>query len=378
MEGHKPVVIDNGSGIIKAGFASDSSPKTVILNSVGRLKIGDPKKDIVIGPNNELNKLSITYPMGHGVIENWDDMEKVWNYIYDKNQLSAFPEEHALLLTETAFNPRSNRDKILEIFYEKYKVPALTISLQGILSLYSTGRTTGIVLDVGDTVSHVLPICKGFAMPFGVKRMDIGGRDITKYLKLLLKKEGVNFTTSSELEIIKNIKETICYISENPINEEEVIKLDRVIYKLPDGKNISVGTSRIRAPETLFTPSLIGVEYSGIHEMLNESIQNCDLDLRRILTQNIVISGGSTLFKGFGKRLFIEMKNLCPQDVQIKINSPKERLYSAWIGGSILASMSTFKDLCVTREEYEENGKYFFNKKHSAALLDQYYNNIKA
>lgn len=161
---------------------------------------------------------------------------------------------------------------------------------------YSTGRTTGVVLDSGDGVTHAVPIYEGFAMPHSIMRVDVAGRDVSRYLKLLLRKEGTNFRTTAEFETVRTIKETACYLSNNPMKEESV-DTEHINYLLPDGSTIKIGPARFRAPEVLFRPDLIGEEYEGIHEVLMYSIQKSDLDLRKVLFKNIVLSGGSTLFK---------------------------------------------------------------------------------
>lgn len=290
-------------------------------------------------------------------------------------------------MTEAPLNPRKNKEKIAEIFFESFNVPALYVSMQAVLSLYSTGRTTGVVLDSGDGVTHAVPIFEGFALPHSVIRNDIAGRQVTKYLKLLLRKESVNFNTSAEFEIVKNIKERVCYLSLNPIKEESGMgsssssstaaaaaaaaaavaggsqQAEKIAFTLPDGNVIDIGSARYRAPELLFRPDLIGDESEGIHQVLTESIIKSDIDLRKTLYQNIVLSGGSTLFKGFGDRLLSELKKLAPRDIKIKINSPKERLYSTWIGGSILASLDTFKKMWITKREYESEGVKVLHRK---------------
>lgn len=227
--------------------------------------------------------------------------------------------------------------------------------MQAVLSLYATGRTTGVVLDSGDGVTHAVPIYEGFAMPHSIMRADIAGRDVTRYLQLLLRKEGHNFHTSAELEIVKTIKERACYLSINP-QKEETMETEKTQYTLPDGSLLEIGPSRFRAPELLFRPDLIGEEFEGIHEVLSYAIQKSDMDLRRTLFSNIVLSGGSTLFKGFGDRLLSEVKKLAPKDIKIRISAPQERLYSTWIGGSILASLDTFKKMWVSKREYDEEG----------------------
>jgi len=320
--------------------------------------------DLFVGPKAQEHRglLSIRYPMEHGIVTDWNDMERIWQYIYSKDQLQTFSEEHPVLLTEAPLNPRRNREKAAEIFFETFNVPALFLSMQAVLSLYATGRTTGVVLDSGDGVTHAVPIYEGFALPHSVMRSDVAGRDVTRHLRLLLRKEGANFHTSAEFEIVRTIKEKTCYLAAHP-QKEESLDSERLSYLLPDGSTLEIGPARFRAPEVLFRPDLIGEEYEGLHECLVYSIQKSDMDLRKVLFQNIVLSGGSTLFKGFGDRLLSEVKKLAPKDIKIRISAPQERLYSTWIGGSILASLDTFKKMWVSKREYDEDGHRAIHRK---------------
>ncbi|RXM95466.1 Alpha-centractin [Acipenser ruthenus] len=285
--------------------------------------------DLFIGPKAEEHRglLTIRYPMEHGIVKDWNDMERIWQYVYSKDQLQTFSEEHPVLLTEAPLNPRKNRERAAEVFFETFNVPALFISMQAVLSLYATGRTTGVVLDSGDGVTHAVPIYEGFAMPHSIMRIDIAGRDVSRYLR----KEGYDFHTSSEFEIVKTIKERACFLSINP-QKDEALDTEKVQYTLPDGSTIEIGPARFRAPELLFRPDLVGEECEGIHEVLVFAIQKSDLDLRRTLFSNI-------------------------------ISAPQERLYSTWIGGSILASLDTFKKMWVSKKEYEEDGARAIHRK---------------
>ncbi|CAG9772662.1 unnamed protein product [Ceutorhynchus assimilis] len=366
---NQPVVIDNGTGIIKAGFAGDQIPKCRFPNYVGRPKhtrvmAGALEGDLFIGPKAEEHRglLSLKYPMEHGIVTDWNDMEKIWSYIYSKDQLNTFSEEHPVLLTEAPLNPRPNREKAAEIMFETFNVPALFISVQAVLSLYSTGRTTGVVLDSGDGVTHSVPIYEGFALPHSIMRSDIAGRDVSRYLRLLLRKEGSIFRTTAEFESVRTLKEKVCYLANNPVKEESV-ETEPLNYTLPDGSVIKVGQARFRAPEILFKPDLIGEESEGLHDVLLYSIQKSDLDLRKVLFKNIVLSGGSTLFKGFGDRLLSEIRKNSPKEVQIKISAPQERLYSTWIGGSILGSLDTFKKMWISKREFDEEGQRAVHRK---------------
>merc|ERR1719229_1607086 len=271
-------------------------------------------------------------------------------------------EEHPVLLTEAPLNPRKNREKAAEIFFETFGCPALFVSAQAILSLYASGRTTGIVLDSGDGVTHAVPVYEGFALPHAVMRSDVAGRDVTDHLMQLLRRSGQAFHTSAEREVVRDIKERACYLAANP-QKEETLDTERVNYSLPDGSTLEIGQPRFRAPEVLFKPDLIGEEYEGLHECLVFSVQKSDMDLRKVLFQNIVLSGGSTLFKGFGDRLLSEVKKLAPKDIKIRISAPQERLYSTWIGGSILASPDTFKKMWVSKREYDEEGHRAIHRK---------------
>lgn len=172
-----------------------------------------------------------------------------------------------MLLTEAPLNPRQNRDIAAQIFFETFNVPAFFTSVQAVLSLYSSGRTTGIVLDSGDGVTHAVPVFEGFSMPHAVRRIDLAGRDITDHLQLLLRKAGHNLHTSAEKEVVRTIKEKTCYLALNPAKEEKDQSGAWEEFRLPDGKVIQLGTERFLAPEILFNPELVGQEYPGVHQV---------------------------------------------------------------------------------------------------------------
>lgn len=363
---NQPVVIDNGSGTIKAGFAGAERPKLMFPAYVGRPKHerampgGKAEGDYFVGDKaTELRGiLRLNYPTEHGVTMDWKDMQLVWQHAYD--ELNVVQEEHPVLLTEPPLNPRSNRAKAAELFFETFNVPAFYVQVQAILSLYASGRTTGVVLDSGDGVTHAVPVYEGFSLPHAITRIDVGGRDVTQYLQRLLRKSGHNFHTSAELEVVKDIKEKLCYVAYNieKTQKEETEELEtELTYKLPDGQIIHLGPEKYLAPEVLFNPALIGLEYPGIHNCLVNAVMKSDLDIRRTLYSEIVLAGGSTKFTGFGERLLSEVKKLAPRDTKIRIYAPQERILSTWIGGSILASLATFKKMWITRKEFEEAGK---------------------
>ena len=363
----RPLVLDNGTGISKNGYAGEDQPRSVFPTVIGRPKYGNIMPDVkeysrewYIGEEAvELKGLmNLHFPIEHGVVDDWPSMERIWHYTFFTD-LRVDPSEHPILLTEAPLNPRLNREKIAEIMFETFNVPALYIATQAVLSLYASGRTTGCVIDIGDGVSHIVPIFEGFALSHAIQRVDLAGRDVTTYLQRLLRQRGYNFTTSAELEIVRDIKEKLCYIAIDP--EKEVILSKRVSgmeknYMMPDGEVINIGLERFLAPESFFNTSVIGKELNPLDDLIVEAVSNCDVDLRRDLYSNIVLSGGSTMFPGVKERLTKEIKELIPESIDVKIIAPPERMYSVWIGGSILSSLKTFSRMWITRREYKEMG----------------------
>ena len=248
--------------------------------------------------------------------------------------------------------------------FETFNVPAMYIAMQPVLALYSSGCTTGVVFDSGDGVSHAVSIYDGYALPHAILRSELAGRQVTEYLIKLLMEQGYSFTTTSELEIARDIKEKLCFVAQDFTHEmntaDSSTKMNQS-YKLPDCRYVEVNNERFRAPECLFQPVLLGKgETQGIHQTIHSSVMKCDEGIRKDLFANTVLSGGNTLFLGFAERMEKEIASLEPN---VKIIAPAKRDVSVWKGGSVLATQLNFENIWIFKAEYDESGPSIVHRK---------------
>mmetsp|Transcript_27086 Transcript_27086/g.68032 ORF Transcript_27086/g.68032 Transcript_27086/m.68032 type:complete len:381 (+) Transcript_27086:319-1461(+) len=373
------LVLDNGSSTIKAGFAGEDTPHAVFPSLVGHVRqAGLASSSLPALPAHYVGEaacsrrelLSLSRPLERGLVVDWDDAERLWQYAFSGAALRVAPEEHSLLLSEAPLTPRASREKLSQVLFETFNTPALCLANQATLSLYASGRTTGLVLDAGHEITRSVPIFEGFAIPHATRLApSLGGLQLEEHLlRMLVDERRYRFRSVAERELVRQLPELLCYVALDYELELHTAactsELERS-YELPDGRLfVTLGAERFRCPEALFQPSVFGFADSpGIHQCIVDSISRCDPDLSRDLYGNVVLSGGTSLFAGLADRLYRELGARAPPTTRIRVIAPPERKHSAWIGGSILASLPVFRQLCVSRQEYEEYGASVVHKR---------------
>jgi len=362
------LILDNGSGSVKAGLSTDQQPTHVFPEIVGKPREAWKKKyakDLYVGDDclEGLNHMAARRPIENGIIENFEDMEKLWEYTFFE-KLDANPMRHPLILTEPPYNPKPNRERVAEMMFESFGVPSLNISIQGVLALLGHGRTSGVVLSSGEGVTSTIPIFDGFGLPHCINRMDTAGKDLNIILGKLLAKGGLSLVKSTEKFETQKIKEQHCYVSQDPSEENG----EAVEHTLPDGRKVTLRDERWQATEGLFNPAAGGLESEnmGCASMVWDTVAKCELDTRRTLLSNIVIAGGSTMFPGFAERLSKEVKAFAPSGIQtgVRVVQGKNPQNTVWIGGQIFASLRAMQeDQWVTIEDYDERGVGYIHEK---------------
>ncbi|XP_062040232.1 actin-related protein T1-like [Lepus europaeus] len=354
------VIFDNGSGLCKVGLSGDIGPRHIVSSVVGHPKFNipsaraNPKKYFVgVEALDKNDSLYLHYPIERGLVTGWDDMEKLWNHLFEV-ELGVKPNEQPVLLTEPSLNPRETRERTAETMFEKFNVPGFYLANHAMVALYASACVTGLVVDSGEGLTCTVPIFEGYTLPHAVTKLCVAGRDITEHLTRLLLANGCNFPCILNKAVVDDIKEKLCYVAVEPGNKRGHVVLRK--YKLPDGNVIPIGDQLSQVPEVLFTPDQLGIHNPGLSKMVSSSILKCDTDIQKNLFAEIVLCGGTTLFPGLEERLMNELELLASKGTPIKITASPDRCFSSWIGSSIMTSLSTFKQMWVSSAEFEEVG----------------------
>ncbi|KAJ5091514.1 Arp2/3 complex subunit [Penicillium alfredii] len=379
LQANQSQVLDGGTGFLKVGYAAQNFPEHQFPSIVGRPilrteeQAGDiVVKDIMCGDEAAAARsmLQISYPMENGIVKKWEDMQHLWNYtFYDKMKID--PTGRKILLTEPPMNPLKNREQMAEVMLEGYNFGGVYVAIQAVLALYAQGLSSGVVVDSGDGVTHVIPVYESTVLNHHIRRLDVAGRDVTRNLIALLLRRGYALNRTADFETVRQIKEKLSYVSydlelDKKLSEDTTVLVES--YTLPDGRVIRVGSERFEAPECLFQPHLVDVDQPGIAELLFNTIQGADVDVRSSLYKAIVLSGGSSMYPGLPSRLEKELKQLWLTRVlggnperlnkfKVRIEDPPRRRHMVFLGGAVLANLIADKeDMWVSKQEWQEQG----------------------
>ncbi|KAJ3277283.1 Actin- protein 3 [Borealophlyctis nickersoniae] len=408
------VVLDNGTGYTKFGYSGNNDPQFIIPTTIATReapstsgksnpgstnvasKRGIEDLDFHIGDDAVANSktYALSYPVRHGQVENWDLMEK-FHQACIFQYLRCEPEDHYFLLTEPPLNAPENREYTAEIFFESFGVKGLYIAVQAVLALaasWTSGKTdktlTGTVIDSGDGVTHVIPVAEGYVIGSSIKHIPIAGRDITYFVQQLLRERENSIPPEDSLEVAKRIKETYSYVCPDIVKEfkkyesegDKWFKRHEFLHSVTKKPySVDVGFERFLGPEIFFNPEIASSDFlTPLPEVVDQVIQSCPIDTRRGLYKNIVLSGGSTMFKDFGRRLqrdikkmvdsrlkayevasqshLVQQEQIKARQIDVNVVSHKKQRYAVWFGGSLLADTAEFYSYCHTKQQYEEYG----------------------
>ncbi|XP_051134818.1 actin-related protein 4 [Andrographis paniculata] len=424
------MVVDLGSHTCKAGYAGEDAPKAVFPSVVGlidEMEVENTdnsdktagstpdskmkgKRKLYIGSQDlgfRRDHMEVSSPIKDGVVVDWDMVDNIWDYALRKCLL-VDPKEHPMLFAEPCSNTQHQREKTAEIMFEKFQVPALFLAKNAVLTSFASGRSTALVVDCGGGSTVVAPVQDGYVLQKGVSTSPIGGEFLTDCLLKSLEHKGISIkpryafqrkeirpgefqvfdldvpkTTESyklysQRVIVDDIKECVCRAPDTPYDETSYTNIPMTAYELPDGQTIEIGADRFKIPDVLFNPSLVqtipGMESSvemafsarGLPQMVIESINKCDVDIRRELYSSILLSGGTASVQQLKERLEKDLLEESPQAARVKVlasGNATERRFSVWIGGSILASLGSFQQMWFSKAEYDEHGASYIQRK---------------
>ncbi|PWV04177.1 putative actin-related protein 3 [Trypanosoma cruzi] len=398
------VVIDNGTGYTKMGYAGNEEPTYIIPslyadNETVRRRSNDVFDDLDFYIGEEAaaraSSCTLSYPIKHGIVEDWDKMERIWQHCIYK-YLRVEPEEHGFILTEPPANPPENREYTAEVMFETFGVKQLHIAVQGALALRASwtsgkakelgvaGKDTGLVIDSGAGVTHVIPIVDGFVLNQAIQHIPLAGRDITNFVLERLRERGEPVPPDDALLLAQRIKEQYCYIARDIAREfdtydrnlpDHITKHCDVNSKTGQPYTVDVGYEKFLGPEVFFHPEIFSGEWTmPLPEVVDRAVWSCPIDCRRPLYRNIVLSGGTTMFPKFDKRLQKDLRVIVDRRAKKNMEASKDpnrqitydvnvvshdrQRYAVWYGGSMLGSSPEFSTLAKTKEQYEEYGPY--------------------
>ncbi|XP_069131911.1 actin-like protein 6B [Argopecten irradians] len=411
------LVFDIGSYSVRAGYAGEDSPKAEIPTHVGviedleaametedkEIKQADKKYYIDTTMLKVPRKgMEISSFLKDGMIDNWEIFEKVMDYTYSKN-IKSEANMHPVMMSEPAWNSRGKRERLTEIMFETYNVPAFFLCKNAVLSAFANGRSTGLVLDSGATHTTAVPVYDGYVIGQAIVKSPLAGDFISLECKKLMEeleidvippymiqnKEPVSLMETAKWkkkdipevtksfhnymvkDVLQDFAASALQVMDTPYDNSTAETMPTVLYEFPNGYNQDFGAEKFKLPEGLFDPSVIKDLPSGntmlsAGHVVTTSVGMCDIDIRPSLYSSVIVVGGNSLISGFTDRLNRDLGTKTPPSMRLKIISATgtaERRFSSWIGGSILASLGSFQQMWISKQEYEEGGRSCVERK---------------
>jgi actin len=310
------------------------------------------------------NHLDLIYPIKNGIFYDWDNLEKLLGFIFEK-ELKIDPRNHLIILTESHFNNKENREKLVELIFEKFNFPALCIENKAVLNCYSYGKSSGLNINISESGTYIVPVFEGFKLDPSKIKYDIGGQTLTEYMAQLLNEINPKFLNNSFKTTVEDIKHKVCFCcsSSEIFNEKLKDHFNHPFdYELPDGCKITIKEPRFKCPEIIFQPSLIYKIGDNLPLSCWNSIEKCDEDIRELLLENIILTGGSSKITNLKERLYYEMKACSPPDMKekIKIGKNFSKENECWDTASILGQLSYYDKIIYSTDylvydDYNDN-----------------------
>ena len=360
---YSTVVIDAGSGLIKAGFGGEDGPRSIFNSIVGtpkqmELMVGMELQNRYVGDNAiaRYEIMNFSYPIQRGEVTDWDKYENLMHYLL-YSEMRVVPEEISILITEGPRTSRKNREKLTEILFETFNVKRLHIANSSMVGLYSYGKTSGLIVDSGYNVTSTVPVYEGYPLAHASLKINIGGEDLSKnLLNMIQSKLDETYVDMKGRFLADDIKEKLGFVL---LNQDDADDVKDSTYELPDGKKIEIGSELYKANEILFNPDEDIQKEKGVMPLKNmvvDSINKCDDEIKNDIKENICLTGGTTLLKNFPEKLKNEISD-SSEGINFNLSAEQERLFSTWIGGSIVSSLDNFQYMWVSKKEYNDNGK---------------------
>lgn len=370
---HSAAIVDFGSGSTKTDYSGEETPRYIFKSTVGRPKytklFSGAVENFVVSPEPEKMGLYKTEnSIKRGIFTTDEDARCIISKVYSDLAINN-AKEVPMLLSEPIFAPKSHKKRIAKICFESYETHYVLLVNQCLLSLYAFGKTDGLVVDSGEGVTQIGVVYNGHKIDGACEKMNLGGIDVSNYLKSLFLKNDVLFHPSTEKYFLDDIKNKLCKVPESAIEFNKILNSSNSRdktnnsseYLLPDGKSIKISDLQKNSGEILFNPSLGNIQSQSIPQLLLDSIEKVDPDLKNHLTKMIYLSGGNTQLSGFDMRFLNEVnKSSNPMKKSKLFVSSVDRSLIPWQGGSIITALSSIQKMWITLKDLDDHGDRIF------------------